>query len=58
LFEIAIQNNHFHPIQQFTISFYGFSIANNEGLEYDSDVSEPNHDYAITLSLQELGGFW
>ena len=26
----------------------------NEGLEYDSDVSEPNHDYAITLSLQEL----
>ena len=26
----------------------------NEGMEYDSDISEPDHDYASNLSLQEL----
>ena len=26
----------------------------NEGMEYDSDISDPDHDYAHTLSLDEL----
>ena len=26
----------------------------NEGMEYDSDISDPDHDYASNLSLQEL----
>ena len=26
----------------------------NDGMEYDSDISDPDHDYAHTLSLDEL----
>ena len=26
----------------------------NEGMEYDSDISDPDHNYASNLSLHEL----
>ena len=31
-----------------------YYVLYNEGMEYDSDISEPDHDYAQTLSLDEL----
>ena len=33
------------------VKYYAFE---NDGMEYDSDVSEPDHGYAIGLTLQEL----
>jgi hypothetical protein len=31
-----------------------YYLLYNEGIKYDSDVSEPDHDYACNLSLLEL----
>ena len=31
-----------------------YYVLHNEGMEYDSDISEPDHNYAQTLSLDEL----
>lgn len=34
--------------------FLKYYLFVNEGKEYDSDVSEPEHDYANALTLDEL----
>ena len=31
-----------------------YYVLYNEGMEYDSDISEPDHDYVESLSLDEL----
>ena len=50
-----------------TVAFWGLYVVEvdgklslkyycfyNEGMEYDSDISDPDHDYVSNLSLQEL----